>query len=249
MNKIVIYKTQDKKTEIEVQFEGDTVWLNQMQMAALFNQTKQNISLHIKNCFKERELNKKSTVKETLTVQTEGKRQVKRNIEYYNLDVIISVGYRVKSNRGTQFRQWASQRLKEYLIKGYVINEKRLAEKQQEIQYLKTGIRILQRVVIEQASTEESEILRIFSKGLELLDDYDNERLDFIGKTSSKTKYPEESEYLLVIKKMKSEFSSDIFARPKDESFISSIKQIEQSFNGEDLYRSIEEKQLCCCIL
>lgn len=151
MSEIVIYKTPDKKTEVEVQFDGETVWLTQVQMASLFNQTKQNISLHINNCYKEKELSKKATVKESLTVQTEGKRQVKRRLEFYNLDVIISVGYRVKSIRGTQFRQWATQRLKDYLVQGYAINEKRLAEKQQQVDYLKTGIRILSRASLSSA--------------------------------------------------------------------------------------------------
>lgn len=104
MNEIIIYKSKDKKTQVEVKFENDTVWLTQQQMAELFGQTKQNISLHINNCFKEKELSKKSTVKDSLTVQTEGTRSVKRKLEYFNLDVIISVGYRVKSIRGTQFR-------------------------------------------------------------------------------------------------------------------------------------------------
>jgi len=105
---IEIYSSNNNQTEIEVQFEGETVWLSQVQMALLFEQTKQNISLHIGNCFKEGELQKMATVKESLTVQKEGKRTVKRKIEYYNLDVIISVGYRVKSKQGTQFRQWTT---------------------------------------------------------------------------------------------------------------------------------------------
>ena len=133
MNEIEIYRSSDNETEIQVQFENETVWLTQQQMSILFDQTKQNISLHINNCFKERELERNSTVKDYLTVQTEGKRKVKRKIEYYNLDVIISVGYRVKSKRGTQFRQWATQRLKDYLVQGYAINENRLKEKQQDI--------------------------------------------------------------------------------------------------------------------
>ena len=125
MNEIVIYKTNDKETQIEVNFENDTVWLTQQQMASLFGQTKQNISLHVNNCFKEKELLKKATVKKSLTVRKEGKRFVERELEFFNLDVIISVGYRVKSVRGTQFRQWATQRLKDYLIEGVAINEKR----------------------------------------------------------------------------------------------------------------------------
>jgi len=110
MNEIEIYRSSDNETEIQVQFENETVWLTQQQMAILFDQTKQNISLHINNCLKERELERISTIKDYLTVQTEGKRNVKREIEYYNLDVIISAGYRVKSKRGTQFRQWVTQR-------------------------------------------------------------------------------------------------------------------------------------------
>ncbi len=242
MNEIIIYKTQDKQTEVEVQFDGETVWLTQLQMAALFNQTKQNISLHINNCFREKELNRKATVKESLTVQTEGKRQVKRTLEQYNLDVIISVGYRVKSNRGTQFRQWATQRLKDYLIQGYAINVKRLAEKQQQVEYLKTGIRILSRAIQEQANAQDSEVLQIFAKGLELLDDYDHEQLDIKGKSGQKTVYPATEEYLKVIAKMENEFSSDLFAKPKDKGFESAIRQIEQSIGGKELYNSVEEK-------
>ena len=107
MEKIIIYKPINQDTQINVEFDGDTVWLKQKLMADLFNQTKQNISLYINNCFKENELNKNSTVKKSLTLQLEGKREIKREIEFYNLDVIISVGYRVKSIEGTQFRQWA----------------------------------------------------------------------------------------------------------------------------------------------
>ncbi len=141
--------------EIEVQFENDTVWLSQQQMANLFGQTKQNISLHINNCYKEGELDKKATVKKSLTVQNEGERSVKRNIEYYNLDVIISVGYRVKSTHGTQFRQWATQRLKDFLIAGIAVNEKRLEQLGQEVEVLKSGIRILSRVIEEKSESLE----------------------------------------------------------------------------------------------
>lgn len=242
MSEIVIYRTADKRTEVEVQFDGETVWLTQAQMATLFNQTKQNISLHISNCFKEKELNRKATVKESLTVQTEGKREVKRKLDYYNLDVIISVGYRVKSIRGTQFRQWATQRLKDYLVQGYTINEKRLAEKQQQVEYLKTGLRILSRAITQQATVEDSHILQVFAKGLELLDDYDHAQLDIIGRTIRNTVYPKVQEYLDVISGMKSAFVSDVFAKPKDHGFESSIAQIEQSFGNKELYSSIEEK-------
>jgi prophage maintenance system killer protein len=242
MSNIEIYKTSGEQTEIKVQFENDTVWLSQQQMALLFNQTKQNISLHINNCFKENELQKEATVKDFLTVQTEGRREVRRKIEYYNLDVIISVGYRVKSQRGTQFRQWATQRLKDYLVQGYAINEKRLQEKQQEVEYLKTGIRILSRAIEQQVNDEDSIMLKVFASGLGLLDDYDLQQLDEKGQTLRKCIYPQRTEYLDLIHGMSSDFGSGVFALPKDESFDSSISQIQQTFAGHDLYPSLEEK-------
>ncbi len=124
MDEIILYQSNELLERIEVKVEGDTVWLSQQQMAMLFMQTKQNISLHINNCFKEGELEKTATVKESLTVQKEGNRNVQRTLEFYNLDVIISVGYRVKSKQGTQFRIWATQVLRDYLLKGYAINQR-----------------------------------------------------------------------------------------------------------------------------
>lgn len=123
-NEIVLYQSDELPERIEVRLEDDTVWLTQAQMATLFNQTKQNISLHINNCFKEGELERAVTVKDSLTVQKEGNRLVKRKIEYYNLDVIISVGYRVKSKQGTLFRIWATKILRDYLLKGYALNQR-----------------------------------------------------------------------------------------------------------------------------
>ncbi|RLD37172.1 MAG: hydroxyacid dehydrogenase [Bacteroidetes bacterium] len=125
---ILLYQTEDGQTKIDVRLEEETVWLSQFQMAELFQTTKQNISLHIKNVYKEGELEEFSTVKDYLTVQSEGKRKVRRKISLYNLDVIISVGYRVKSHRGTQFRIWATQQLREYLIKGFILNDEKLKE-------------------------------------------------------------------------------------------------------------------------
>lgn len=125
-SEIIIYQTEAGDTRIEVRLENETVWLSQNQMAILYQTTKQNISLHLKNIFKENELKEELTVKEYLTVQQEGERNIKRPIKYYNLDVIISVGYRVNSHRGTQFRIWATQRLKEYLVKGFTLDDERL---------------------------------------------------------------------------------------------------------------------------
>ena len=183
-NKIEIYQSENKQTEIAVQFDEETVWLNRNQLTILFDRDIKTIGKHINNVFKEGELDEKATVSKFATVQKEGDRIVERKIEHYNLDVIISVGYRVKSKQGTQFRQWATQRLKDYLVKGYAINEKRLEQKQQEVLHLKTGIQILSRAIEAQNESKDNEILSIFAKGLELLDDYDHEELDVRGQTT-----------------------------------------------------------------
>ena len=135
-DQIVIYQTDDGQTQIDVRLENDTVWLTQAQMVELFQTTKQNVSLHLSNLFKEGELEEKGTVKEYLTVQQEGKRSVSRRVKYYDLDVIISVGYRVKSKRGTAFRIWARNVLKDYLVKGYAINERVRKEQIGELRQL-----------------------------------------------------------------------------------------------------------------
>src|SRR5664279_94076 len=140
----LVYQTQDGKLKIDVRFEGETVWLTQQQMAELFQTTKQNVSLHIQNVFEERELERMATVKESLTVQQEGTRSVQRRVEFYNLDVIISVGYRVKSHRGTQFRMWATQRLREYIVKGFVLDDERLKNPDQPFDYFEELTRRIQ---------------------------------------------------------------------------------------------------------
>lgn len=240
MSDIIIYKTKDKKTQIDVKFENETVWLTQQQMVTLFLQTKQNISLHINNCFKEKELQAISVVKESLTTASDGKRY---KTKHYNLDVIISVGYRVKSLRGTQFRQWATQRLKDYLIEGIAINEKRLELKNKEIQLLHDGIRILSRAIEEKAGiSEEFAWLNQFSMGLQLLDDFDHESLDSIGRHNKKARYPSKVEYKELVKQLRSEFNFDVFGKEKDKSFDSAINQIKQGFGKSDAYPSIEEK-------
>lgn len=241
-NKIEIFRSSDNQIELKVQIDSDTVWLNQRQMAELFDKDSDTIGLHLKNIYNESELEENSTTEYFSVVQKEGKRLVKRKIKFYNLDTIISVGYRVNSKRGTQFRQWATQRLKDYLVQGYAINEKRLAQKQQEVEYLKTGIRILNRAMDEQTTAEEFEMLKVFAKGLSLLDDYDHELLDKKGITQQQTIYPSVEEYLKMIQVMYSEIDSELFAKPKDESFHSSVNQIKQSFGDTELYPTIEEK-------
>jgi death-on-curing family protein len=245
MNEIVIYQTPDNQTQVEVQFEGETFWLTQEQISQLFERDRTVITKHLRNIFKEGELNEQvvcaNFAHTTQHGAIKGKTQEKQ-VKYYNLDAILSVGYRVNSKRGTQFRQWATQHLKDYLVQGYAINEKRLAEKQHQVEYIKTGIRILSRAITQQATAQDSQMLQIFAKGLELLDDYDHEQLDAKGKTIRQTVYPDVTDYLSVISKMKSAFASDVFAKPKDKGFESSVKQVAQSFGDEDLYKSIEEK-------
>lgn len=241
-NRIEIYESADGEAQLEVMFEQDTVWLNQQQIAELFRQSKQNISLHIGNVFKEGELEKVATVKDYLTVQSEGDRKVKRKISYYNLDVIISLGYRVKSRQGTKFRIWATQRLKDYLIQGYAINERRLAEKEQQVRTLKDGIRILARSIEDKVSSEALDWLATFAKGLALLDDYDHEQLDRKGRTIRPAMYPDLTEYAAVVDAMKADFDSAVFGKEKDGSFQSAIAQISKGFGDEDFYPSVEEK-------
>ncbi len=247
MDKLVIYQTKDKQTEVQVAFDKETVWLSLNQMADLFQRDKSVISRHIRNIFNEQELERSATVAKFATVQKEGKREVGRSIESFNLDVIISVGYRVKSQRGTQFRQWATQRLKDYLVEGYAINQKRLAEKNMEVKTLKTGIQILSTTLKDHIKTiDEAKGLTIlldqFDKGLTLLDDYDHESLDEKGKSSKQAKLIEYKGFKSVIEAMKSDFPSDIFGQEKDNSFKSAISQIYQTFGDNDLYSSLEEK-------
>lgn len=239
-NQIEIYKANDGTTQINVQFEQDTVWLTQAQMAELFETTPQNITMHLKSVYNDQELDEKATCKDFLQVRKEGTRTVKRKQLHYNLDSIISVGYRVKSKRATQFRIWANRVLKDYLVKGYAVNEKRLAQKEQEVQLLKSGIQILSRAIEEKAA--DNEWLTKFSKGLSLLDDYDHEQLDTQGLTTKEAKYPSLDDYEKLIHQMLTEFDTDVFGKEKDKGFQSSVAQITKGFGEVDFYPSLEEK-------
>jgi prophage maintenance system killer protein len=225
--------------EIQVKLDNDTVWMDAHLIALLFEVNRPTIVKHIQNIYKSGELEEKSTCSILEQVAADGK---KRKMNLYNLDIIISVGYRVNSSQATKFRQWATVRLKDYLVKGYAINEYRLHQKQQEVEFLKTGLRIVSRGIENAASDKEQEVFRQFAKGLALLDDYDHEALDQKGLTHKKTIYPSYNEYMELIGQMYSEFKSSVFAKPKDESFHSSINQIKQSFGETELYPSIEEK-------
>ncbi len=244
-NQIEIYQGSDGQTQIEVKFEKDTVWLNRNQIASLFGRDVKTIGKHINNVFNEGELVKEVVVAKFATTTIhgaiEGKIQTTKT-EHYNLDVIISVGYRVKSLQGTQFRIWATQRLKDYLVQGYTINENRLAQKQQEVQTLKDGIRILSRAIQQKEEEQNLDWLNHFAKGLELLDDYDHENLDIKGLSKRKANYPDLAQYQEVISSMRSDFESDVFGKEKDGSFESAIAQIGKGFGEEDFYPTLEEK-------
>jgi prophage maintenance system killer protein len=244
-NQIEIYQTKSKDLRVEVQFDGDTVWLTQAQMALLFSQTKQNVSLHINNIFKERELPKGSVVKESLTTASDGK---KYKTLYYNLDVIISVGYRVKSKQGTQFRQWATQRLKDYLVKGYAINEQRLKASQQQLSELRRSMKLLENVVHQKQLTSDEavgllKVVTAYSHALDLLDKYDHQQLQI---PSARKVAVKKLTYAEAIKQIglwrKQQNAGKLFGNEKDESFQSSLQTIYQTFGGKDLYPSLHEK-------
>jgi len=244
-SEIEIYQGDNGKTLVEVKFENETVWLNQVQLDLLFDRDRTVIGRHIRNVFKEGELDEDvvcaNFAHTTKHGAIEGKVQTKTT-KFYNLDVIISIGYRVKSIRGTQFRQWASQRLKDYLIQGYAINEKRLEKVEKEVKFLRSGIQIVTRAIEEKANDGEYEWLNQFAKGLTLLDDYDHENLDSKGLTHKNVSYPEKKEYQALIDDMKAEFISDVFGLEKDQSFESAIAQISKGFGKTDFYPSLEEK-------
>ena len=245
MQEIIIYEAIGNQIEVQVQFDGETMWLTQSQLCELFEQTKQNISLHINNCFKEGELDADSVVKESLTTASDGK---KYRIKSYNLDVIISVGYRVKSKRGTQFRIWANQVLKNYLVQGYAINEKRLQQKTHHLEALKKVVALQERVLTDYTlDTNETQglihVISQYSKALDILDDYDHQRLE-IPKSKQKEVFKiNYDEARKAIDQLgKQTHFKGLFGKEKDDSFKGSLANIYQTFDGKDLYPSLEEK-------
>lgn len=235
-NEIILFENQDVK--LEVNMKDETVWLSLDQMARLFDRDKSVISRHIKNAFEE-ELDN-STVANFATVQKEGTREVTRNIEYYNLDMIISVGYRVKSKNGVIFRKWANKVLKDYLLKGYAVNQKRL-------EYLEKTIKLIDiagRIDTELKGTEAQEIIKVinnYSNALNLLDDYDHKRISKPSGTKNDKKVTYE-DCMNIVGKLKFGSDSNLFALERNEGLKAIIGTIYQSFDGNDLYPTIEEK-------
>ena len=247
-SEIKIYKTPNGETSIEVKLEKETVWLSQKQMAELFDKDSDTIGLHLRNIYKSGELDEESTTEKYSVVQKEGKRNVKRQIKFYNLDAIISVGYRVNSKRGVLFRKWATQLLKDYLIKGYIINQQRLQKQAKQLDELKETIKILgstlkYRKLTNDESTGLLKIISDYSYALDILDQYDYQTLK-IENTSGKEVYQlTYKEAIKQINLVKTTYgNSELFGNEKDDSFKSSLATIYQTFGDVDLYPSIEEK-------
>ncbi len=245
-NQIVIYQTEDGQIQVDVRLENDTVWLTQAQMAELFETDRTSIVRHINNIYKVEELDRESTCAKIAQVQVEGKRTVKRNIPYFNLDMIISVGYRVNSKRGVRFRQWANNVLKQYLIKGYAVNERMRKEQIGELRQL---VGMLGRTIQNQPllSNDETnalfEVVTDYTYALDTLDNYDYERLTINKTTKDEPFHATYENAMKAIDGLREKFGGSVlFGNEKDDSFKSSIGQIYQTFGGEELYPSVEEK-------
>lgn len=238
---IVLYRSRDGAVQLDVPLQKETIWLSQKQMAQLFEKDSDTIGLHVRNAFKEGELQESATTEDSSVVQTEGTRRVTRKIRFYNLDVVISVGYRVKSRRGTEFRIWATNVLRQHLIQGYSVNEKRLKALKQT---LRIAADISRRKLL--TGDEASALLQTvseYSHALDLLDDYDHQRVA-VRKTSQRKALPVSYEEVVgLVDQMRDRFgNSAVFGREKDESLHSSLNAVMQGFGGKDLYPSVEEK-------
>lgn len=243
-DKIVIYRTADGQTAVDVRMDGDTVWLSQAQMAELFQKDRTVIGRHISNIYKEHELDRETTCANFAHMGKDADQTYQTVL--YNLDVIISVGYRVKSQRGTQFRIWANKVLKEYLVKGYAVNK---ALTEQRYTELKQLVAVLGRTVkAQEALTSDDalnlvEVISDYAYALDTLDKYDYQQLA-VEQTTNEAKFRATYEGAMqAIEDLKAKFGgSQWFAHEKDDSFKSSIGQIYQTFGGQDLYPSVEEK-------
>jgi prophage maintenance system killer protein len=245
-DKVVIYQSADGEASLAVRLEQETVWLSQKQMAELLDKDSDTIGLHIRNIYKEGELEPGATTEESSVVQNEGGRKVQRKLKFYNLDVIISVGYRVKSQRGTQFRQWATRVLREHLVEGYTINQNRIEEQAQKLSEMQQAVDLLSRTLEQQQLVNElgKDVLRViadYSYALSLLDRYDHGTLS-IEKTSGPTEFVLDYESANeIVQSMKGDFDG-LFGIEKDQGFKSAIGTIYQTFDGKELYPSAEEK-------
>ena len=246
---ILLYQAADGQFKVDVRLQGDTVWLTQKQMVELFQTTKQNISLHINNIFTDGELAQNSTVKEFLTVQNEGNRQVQRNVTYYNLDVIIAVGYRVNAKRGTQFRMWATRTLKGHLLNGYTINQKRLIET--GLTALENALQFIKNTSSKKELTNQEaqgllDVIANYAKSWLLLKRYDENCL-IPPKGTPPTFILSYEIALNAIANLKIDLiaknqASEIFGIEREEGLRAILGNLEQTFGGEKLYPSFETR-------
>lgn len=233
-NEIVLFESEDEEVKLDVELDGDTVWLTKEQMAVLFGRDRTVISRHISNIYKENEVEREATCAKFAHVQTEGGRQVSREHELFNLDVIISVGYRVKSKRGVEFRRWATGVLRQYMVNGYAANKRRLAQLGQIVQ-------VMDRIPDSLEARDILSVVKAYTGALDLLDDYDHQRIAK-PKGRAATYMLEYDECRNLIASMKFSRDSDLFGVEKDDSFRSSIAAIYQGFGGQEMYPTLEEK-------
>ena len=251
MNEVLIYQKDDGQLAVEVKLVRDTLWLSQAQMAELFDKDSDTIGLHLRNIYESGELEEKATTEDSSVVRMEGKRQVQRTICLYSLDAVISVGYRVNSKKGTQFRIWANRVLKDYLVQGYALNKERLEAQQDNIRQLERTLTLFQQNLIEQASLPEARglvsVIAGYARTFVLLNQFDSERLP-LGNFATTIRYEiREEEALAGIAALKADLlgrgeASALFGNQKDDSFAGILGNILQSFGGEFVYPSIEEQ-------
>ena len=245
---IVIYEAPDGQTRIDVRLADENLWLTQADIVSLFKSSKANISEHIKQILQTGELDEPSTVRKNRTVRNEGNRLISRELTFYNLDMVISIGYRVNSKQGTQFRIWANKVLKDYLVRGYALNEKRLKEQQGQLEQLKNTVKLLGNVLDTQAlnSNEVTGLLKVitdYTYALDVLDQYDHQVLGIELTTKEELFQITYPEAMNAIQGLRDKFGgSMLFGNEKDESFHGSLAAIYQTFGGEYLYPSVEEK-------
>ena len=246
-NEIIIYQSEDGQTQVDVRMENETVWLTQAQMAELFQTDRTSIVRHINNIYKVEELERESTCAKIAQVQMEGSRAVTRQVPIFNLDMIISVGYRVNAKRGVQFRKWANKILKDYLLKGYAVNDRLRRDQLGELRQLVQVVgRTLQSQDITQTTDGQAlfDVVVDYTYALDTLDNYDYERLAIERTTTPETPFHATYDNAMAeIRRLHAKFGgSQWFGNEKDDSFKSSIGQIYQTFGGEELYPSVEEK-------
>ena len=245
LGNVVIFRPKGEKAALKVHLKEDTVWLSQKQMATLFEKDVRTVNEHIVNLFKEKELSKKSVIRKFRITASDGKFY---ETAFYSLDVVISVGYRVKSRRGTQFRIWATNILKQHLVQGYTLNDKRLKEQSANLKALQRTVQMLADLSQRKALTSDEAkglfaVIRDYSYGLDVLDDYDHGRIQVKSATAKESYHLTYAEGVRLIQQMRQKFGgSNLFGNEKDESFKSALGAIYQTFGGKDLYLSVEEK-------